>query len=99
MPVIKIKNKSEKRIGIKRRPKGEKFNIMPIIGIIAKERAKLYTNRSILSTPLSPFFDGKRRNVSIFPGIKRRIGNPRIIRNISFASNNNIGIRIIQKKN
>jgi hypothetical protein len=90
-----IKKNSERRIGSRRICHGVKFSINPRRETIAIEKPKLSAILSILSIPLFSFFVGKSAKISVYPGMKRRKGNPNIDRMILFIESNTIGGNII----
>ena len=59
---------------------------------MAKERPKLNAIRSI---PSIPFFVGNNAERRIYPGIKRRNGNPNSILSMPFIESNVIGSKRI----
>ena len=82
-PKLSMMKNVENRTEMSCIPHGVKFNSNPRRETRAIEKPKLNPILSNVLIPLQSVFIGKSMKMNIYPGIKRRKGNPIIIRNIS----------------
>ena len=94
-PTPKINTSMDRRMGTSCKPHGVKFSPRPMIGTIARERAKLSAIRSIVSITVFIFLSGKRAKLSRYPGMNNKKGKPRMIRMVPSIFNKIKGNRIM----
>ena len=78
-----MRMKVEKRIVVSWMPQEVIFRNIPRMERIAIEKPKLNPIRSVFIILVGSVLVGKRMKTSRYPGMKRRKGSPKIIRNIS----------------